>query len=238
MAEKYARNKGKNIVVTGYPLFDEFIAKQKNTMNDVWKIKDRNIKRIIWAPHHTIENNENVLGYSCFLLHAQFMFDIASKYKDKIQIAFKPHPLLRSNLYLHSDWGSEKTDGYYQKWRDLENGQLEEGEYIDLFLASDAMILDSGSFINEYLFTEKPILFTIRDQSVANKFNEYGKMAFDKIDKADTLNDIGTYINEVILNGKDPMLETRKIFVREYLLPPNNSSASQNILNYLIRELS
>jgi hypothetical protein len=93
IASQLARNKGVNISVTGYPLADDF-AEKENNFNDVWKIKDRKIKRIIWAPHHTIEVNN-----SSFLANYQFMFDIAQKYIDKIQIAFKPHPLLKAKLY-------------------------------------------------------------------------------------------------------------------------------------------
>ncbi len=154
LATRYAQNNGSNVVVTGYPGTDIFIDRNYRP-KDVWKIKDRNIKRIIWAPHHTIhpiDKDECLLGYSNFIHYHDVMLNIASRYSDKIQIAFKPHPILKKKLYIEGDWGRNKTDSYYLKWKNLVNGQLEESDYVDLFLTSDAMIHDSGSFLVEYLY--------------------------------------------------------------------------------------
>ena len=70
------------------------------------------------------------LSYSCFLRYYQVFLNIAEKYKDKIQIAFKPHPLLKVKLSKHKEWGQQRTEDYYKKWQNLENGQLEEDDYI------------------------------------------------------------------------------------------------------------
>ena len=51
MAKKYAFNKGKNVLVTGYSACDIFLDNNYNA-KDVWKLRDKEIKRIIWAPHH------------------------------------------------------------------------------------------------------------------------------------------------------------------------------------------
>jgi hypothetical protein len=245
MSEKYAYNKGKNIRAFGFPLFDEFTDKKlSNQIKDVWKIKNKSIKRIIWAPHHRIvDGSYNAKGYnsrqfSCFLSYAFLMLDIAEKYKDKIQIAFKPHPRLKSNLYTNNDWGIKKTDEYYKKWEDIKNGQLEEGDYIDLFLTSDAMILDSISFICEYLYTNNPILYTMGNRDTKHDFNEFGEMAFQQIYHSYSQEDIENFINNVLMAGEDIMQNDRKQFFDTYLLPPNNVSASQNIFNYLLTQLS
>ena len=63
------------------------------------------------------------------------MIEIALLYKDKVQIAFKPHPLLKEKLIKL--WGAQATDDYYRKWDNLPNGQLETGDYVDLFKTSD-----------------------------------------------------------------------------------------------------
>ena len=113
------------------------------------------------------------------------MLDLAQQYKGKIQIAFKPHPILKQKLYLHPEWGQKKTDKYYQTWQNSENTQLESEDYIDLFLTSDAMINSSVSFTAEYLFTGNPGLFTLKDDIIQSKFSRLGDMAFEKWYKAE-----------------------------------------------------
>ena len=70
---KYARNKGNNVVITGYPGIDKFL-KNENIFLSEWKIKDSSIKKIIWAPHHTIDDNKCFLSYSSFLNYSDFFF--------------------------------------------------------------------------------------------------------------------------------------------------------------------
>jgi len=232
LAQKYARNKGCNVIFTGFPLLDELI--DTIPQNDPWKKQDKVKKKIIWAPHHTIENNERELAYSCFFLLFDLMFVIAKKYSDKIQIAFKPHPILKSKLYKHPAWGKNLTDKYYQEWKNLSNGQLEENDYIDLFLTSDAMILDSISFMAEYMTTKKPSLFTVRDDTIRLKFNEFGQICYELFYKTTIIEeDIVSFIENVVILKKDTMKDERMRFIQKYLMPPHNKSASENIYNYI-----
>jgi len=148
MARKYSTNKAKNVVVTGFPGIDNLIFGKRS---GDYKWKNDELKRIIWAPHHTIDNREN-LDFSNFLLYHKFMIDLCKQYNNKIQIAFKPHPLLKIKLYELEGWGKLVTDDYFNLWNDLDNGQVETDDYISLFNSSDAMILDSCSFVGEYLY--------------------------------------------------------------------------------------
>lgn len=236
MAVKYAKNKGVNAYALGLPMCDVFCDKSY-LPTDVWKNKDKRIKRIIWAPHHSIENNEKKLGYSNFLKYYQDIPNLIEFFEGRIQIAFKPHPLLKFNLYKHPDWGKERTDAYYQRWQNMNNGQLEEGGYEDMFLTSDALILDSISFISEYIFLNNPSLFMIRDESIFKKFNEFGEMAFELTYKAYKKEDIYDFINETVLNGEDPLLNKRLIFKKEYLIPSNNQTAGFNIYRHLLEAI-
>lgn len=232
LAQQYSRNGASNTVVTGYPGMDKFI-KKNDQEKDVWKIKDKKIKRIIWAPHHSLPGYESMLDYSTFLIYAEFMFEIANKYKNNIQIAFKPHPILRINLSKNDVWGKDKTDEYYLKWANLPNGQLNEGEYLDLFFTSDAMIHDSGSFLIEYLYINKPVMFLWNDDLIPDRFNEIGKMALLKLYRGNTEKDIERFILKVIINGEDSMQIERLHFFKTIITAPNNISASENIFNYI-----
>ena len=236
MAEKYAYNKGRNVEVAGYPLFDEFKKAEKQGIKDVWKIKDRRMKRIIWAPHHTFDGVKGETQFSCFLYYAQFMLDLADLYCDRIQIAFKPHPTLKPKLLRW--WGEDETNRYYEKWQMLANGQLEEGEYVHLFLTSDAMIFDSVSFICEYMYSGKPSLFTVIETKTSPQFNEFGEMAYQCLYHSHAEDDIKGFIENVVLTDNDPMKQERSQFFEQYLTSPNNSTASQNIYNYLESQLA
>lgn len=233
---EYSRNKGINAVVTGYPGMDKLINYSFNSI-DVWKIKDRKIKRIIWSPHHTLPGMGATLDFSTFFMYNEFMLQMANNYKDRIQIAFKPHPTLKSKLYLDDIWGKTKTDEYFQKWENLYNGQLVEGDYIDLFATSDGMINDSSAFVIEYLYTQKPQLFLTRDDRVSERLNEVGKMALTIHYLGKCKEDIEDFINNIILNEQDIMCKERVQFFESKIKPPNNLTASENIFNYLASEI-
>jgi CDP-Glycerol:Poly(glycerophosphate) glycerophosphotransferase. len=149
----------------------------------------------------------------------------------------KPHPLLRVKLYGHVDWGQKRTDEYYARWKEMENTQLETDSYIDLFNASDALILDSGSFTIEYLYCGKPSLFMMFNTGIRDKFNEFGKMALDQHYHAYNQDDIINFIEKVVLEGKDTMKAQRDHFYETYLFPPNGKSASQNIFDHICQEI-
>ena len=156
---------------------------------------------------------------------------MAEWFRDDIQFAFKPHQLLKFKLQQH--WGMEKTDAYYQRWEDMENTQLVNDGYVDLFLTSDAMIHDSGSFTTEYLFTQKPVMYLCRDTDMKSKFNEFGINSFDCHYHGKTATDIETFLCEVVLEGKDPMRLQRERFYEDYLKPKDGLLPSQKILKTL-----
>lgn len=235
MAKMYALNKGENVILTGYPLLDE-LFKTDFEFKSPWKKQNQNKKKIIWAPHHTIEEDNEQLAYSCFLKIKDFMLDVAIKYKDNIQIAFKPHPLLKQKLYSELD--KNAVDEYYKKWEITENCQFEDNDYIDLFLTSDGMIMDSISFMSEYLVTGHPALFTVRNHTIKSKFNEYGKLCYETLYKTENLeNDITDFIENIILKENDYMADTRLNFVEKYLKPLGDKTATENIYNHLVKEL-
>jgi len=236
LSRKYSRNKGVNTVVTGYPGMDTLLSKSYIPKN-VWKIKHRNIKRIIWAPHHTIPDYGATLDFSTFLKYCDFMLELAEKYKDQLQFAFKPHPILRANLSNSSIWGKQRTDNYYKKWEELSNGQLNEFEYLDLFITSDAMIHDCGSFSVEYLYTLKPVMFLINDESITDRYNEVGKMAFSKLYHGRNKDEIESFIVNTVLMCNDYKSEERIKFFNEIIKPPNGITASENIFNFITAQI-
>jgi CDP-glycerol glycerophosphotransferase (TagB/SpsB family) len=237
LAERLALNRGANVEITGHPGTDGFIYGERLN-NSSWKNGNESRKRIIWAPHWSIvSRGHGRPASSNFIELSQFMFRLAEEYRDKIQVAFKPHPYLKKTLYDFDGWGKERTDHYYETWDKLDNGQLETGSYTDLFNGSDGMILDSISFIVEYLYCGKPSLFLKADPDVNKHFNEFGNMAFEHHYHGEKNEDIIQFIEKVIIDGEDSLKQRRDIFYRNVLTPPGGKSASQNIYESLCEEL-
>ena len=161
---------------------------------------------------------------------------MAELFLEEIQFAFKPHQVLK--FKLQQLWGNEKTEQYYRRWDSLENTQLVSDGYVDLFLTSDAMIHDSGSFTTEYLFTRKPVMYLCRDTDMKSKFNEFGIHSFDCHYHGKTANDIESFLREVVLEGKDPMRPQREQFFEDYLKPKDGLLPSQKILKVLEETIS
>lgn len=226
--KEVSRCKGRNGVIVGYPAIEDFINKHYVPSCNLWKVRTPTYKRVVWAPHHTIKPVGSV-SYSCFLTYAEFMLEIASKYKDSVQFVFKPHPLLRQKLELL--WGKDQTDSYYQKWAEMPNTSLAEDDYVDLFLTSDAMIHDSGSFLAEYLYVNKPVMRTLNGIPLNEMYNSFALKCLDQYYFANNKQDIELFIQNVI-NGVDPLKEQRTKFVNEVLIP--KGMPSQNIINDIL----
>ena len=234
-AKKLNRNRGCNVVVAGYTGADDFLTPFKK---DVWKVKNRSKKRIIWAPHFTIIDDIGFFKTSYFLEIADFMRDLAVEYADRITIAFKPHPRLFSELCIHPGWGENKAKEYYDFWEKNENNQLEKGDFIDLFKGSDAMIHDCGSFVVDYMYFNKPVLYENPNiDDVKTTADELGKQAYDAHYRVKTLSDIKAFIDDVVLGGNDTMASVRKNFFDTYLQPKDGKTASQFIYDDIVKSI-
>jgi len=233
IARKIARNKGINVVVSGYPTIDR---NNEKIENNSWRPQNVHKKKIIWAPHWTIPGYQTTqLDWSCFLDYAECMLGIVKEFEKEVQFAIKPHPFLINILSNNDLWGSEKTKEYFEQWKQLKNCQINDGEYWDLFLNSDALIHDSGSFMAEYLALQKPALYTQNREDVAATFNDFGKLAFECHYKANSENEIRTFIQNIVVNGNDDLAIKRKVFSESYLFS-DGVSASQKIVDNLINQ--
>ena len=218
-------NGGRNLVASGYPLADTLLS--LDFSEGQWKVQDTKLKRVIWAPHHSILDSD-FLNYSNFLEIAEDMLKLTDKYKDTIQFAFKPHPVLKRKLYKLDGWGEEKTDAYYNQWACSENTTLVEGDYVDLFKSSDSLIHDCSTFTAEYLYTKKPVMYLSKPGKI-DCFNEFGKKCYEQHYIGHSVADIDRFLQSVVLEGNDTMKEARDCFFSQYLMPPKGKSVAQNM---------
>lgn len=225
---KLLGQKKKNAYATRLPMMDELQLTHEN-LADPWK-NTQPKKRIIYAPHHSINNNE-WFDTGTFLKNGDAILQLAKNYSDRIQWAFKPHPLMRNKLY--KVWGKKRTDAYYNEWSNVEWSQYETGKYLALFHYSDAIIHDCGAFLMEYLYTGKPCMYLIKHDKVGTDWNDFYRKALNCYYHSHNLNDIEVFINNVI-NDNDCMFGTRDKFRRDYLVTPDGATAIQNIINCIL----
>ena len=234
--EPVMNNHAENMVVTGVPFMD-ILLRSKDEFDDPWKTIGK--KRIIYAPHHTIFSESykspSYYDYSTFFKYAEFILEMAYKYRKDVEWAFKPHPLLRMKLNII--WGKDKTDQYFRMWEDLENAQVSEGEYMGLFKHSDAMIHDCGSFKIEYLYTDNPVMYLLNNKQEYDFPNTQTQEALNLHYKASNKKDIENFILNVI-KGEDSLKELRKVYKSKFLTPPNNATACDNIINEILAKVN
>lgn len=237
LAGRYSFVGNRNTVYLGYPKMDSFYGERENCT--IWdqlkeKVGNPNAKCVIYAPHHTLDKDKEPVCFSTFAQNGKKMLEFARKYHKDTVWVFKPHPLLRTKLIRNgilkdeSEWKS-----YIKQWEDLGNAAyVNDGMYQDMMCKSDAMILDSISFLAEYMYTSHPMLFLQRKEQ---RFNEFGKLVVEQLYQAEG-NDfaaIDEFLQKVVLKGKDEQLEKRKKFFLENLDYKNmnykNANAAQSI---------
>lgn len=243
MAEKYSFIGGGNAVYTGYPKMDAFYGENTDE-DDLWdfllkKAGNPKAKKIIFAPHHTL-GSEEMVHFATFASNHMFMLELAEKYQEETVWVFKPHPQLKHKAVQEGIFANmEEWGAYEQRWRDLKNGAvMREGMYHDLFIKSDAMILDSVSFLAEYLYVHKPLLMLKREGQFYNDFGTQLMKVHYSADGADR-EAIENFVTDVVLRGKDEKKEERERFFEENLdyVKTTGKSAAVNIYEQLITGL-
>jgi CDP-glycerol glycerophosphotransferase (TagB/SpsB family) len=139
----------------------------------------------------------------------------------------KPHPILKKHCISENIMKAEEIEKYFDDWNNLPNAKVVEGgEYLDIFKTSDAIILDSISFIAEYMVTGKPILFTCKHKTILDtEFNEFGVELAKNLYKAHRWSDITSFIKTVVSEGKDTLIQHRMDFINETLRHNENAAA-------------
>ena len=220
---------------SGYPRLDIFLGKG-NALNFDWKMAQPNSKKIIYAPHWSI--NSGVL-YATFQYNYKFMYEYAKAHPE-ISWVFKPHPHLFRSAIESGLFSSEKAfEDYLNQWDSLPNAKVVTGAYYhSIFATSDGMIQDSGSFIGEYQFTHKPMIFLTRNtQKFNDLFRDLMKVLY-LVDGKD-FNGISKLISEVFIKGNDELFDDRINFFSKYLdyKKINGMSASEYIFKNINKEI-
>lgn len=235
MMKRYSKVFGTNICdqYLGNPKIDKFFDSSIKPL-DVWGKAKQSQKRIIWAPHHTWAD------YSNFLRYADYMLQLADRYKNEVFIAIKPHPALKDSLKKINQWTEDEISAYFNKWKSGFNTDLFEGSWFDLFMTSDAMLLDSIGFMLEYSLSGNPacVLYKVNDKgNRMMKFSECGEQIYDVLYHAKSELEIESFL-EIVLKSQDPKKRLRDEYIEQNYLPPNEKLGFENIYDYIIKLIS
>lgn len=219
---------------SGYPKMDVFFDEKVNFKYD-WKMAVPNAKKIIWAPHWSIDSG---VFFATFQHNYKFMYEYAKAHPE-ISWVVKPHPnLLYSAVRSGVFKSAEKFKEYLQAWENLPNAKVETGAYYHaIFATSDGMIQDCGSFIYEYQYTHKPMIFLTCDTQRFNSMgNELMKILY-RVDGRD-LQGIADSIYKIFVEGNDPLFDARLKFFDENLnyKKLNGMTASEFIFKTISKE--
>ena len=230
---KYSKYCGTNTVLTGYPKLDAYTKPIEDC-----KIPDKinNGKPIIiYAPHHSIRDKWEPVNLSTFHIYYKYFLDLA-KNNPNINFVLKPHPTLVVKVVEQCIMSKDEYQQYINTWDSLPNGlYVYDGEYIDLFRRSDLLIQDSGSFIGEWLPTDKPCIYLVNpernQETFMDGFSIIGRKILEKYYLAHNQEEINNYFKMIMFDKQDPQKEDRiKIKNSIYV---NIGCAGKKIVEYL-----
>lgn len=235
LCREFSRIRAENAVSVGYFFEEQYQEELKNTklVDQRWRNDSR--KRIIWAPHHSLKK-DSTFATSAFLDICDDMLALRERFKNKVIFAFKPHPMLRNNLY--EIWGRERTDAYYADWASSKDSFFDDGEFVSLFAGSDAMIHCSGSFIVDYIYTGKPVQYYYCKERIAPDFGEIGDESLNAHYSAHTPQDVERFIQDVVMDGNDYMRDQRESVYQNHLTTQCGKLFSENVVDAILLNLS
>ena len=220
IARKAERLKGYNSVLSGFPKMDEYFENKDKAIeeNDYWKVTSQTKYKVIWAPHFNLRKGMN----GTFADNYRWFLEYAKEHKE-ISWVLKPHPRMEWGVLEYGVFKNrEEYKAYIREWNELENATVVEyGDYFNLFKTSDAMILDSISFLVEYQFTEKPMLFLLPDNP--RSLNEFGERILEVIYQSNgkDFKRIETFLESCI---KEDRLKSKRVSFKENVLDCMNTT--------------
>lgn len=160
--DRYAVRQSTNVSITGHPKVDRLI--RKGDQGKFWpipEVRGEKKTRIIWSPHHSVGDN-----WSNFGMFPRIYQDMLAwaRSDENIEILLSCHPALKGAMSRYwGQGGDARFQDFMDEWNELDNTSvIDAGEYAGAMAASDMLISDGMSFIIEYQFFNKPVIFLER----------------------------------------------------------------------------
>lgn len=215
--------KGANVVISGHPKFDRLLEAAKNPY---WPINSNaRTFRVLWTAHHSVR--PDWLGFGTFHRIYEAFLSFAKRNSD-IEFVFSPHPMLIEST-AHGLLTRKQVDDFVREWSALPNAFLLDSatSYPRVFAASDVMITDGISFLTEYQFFNKPLIFF--DSQQHEPFNEEGEATIRSAHRVTSTAELFELLRVIEKRGNDPLTNNRRELVNRIMPFPGKSS--QRILS-------
>lgn len=189
---------------------------------------------VIYAPHFSIpyKSHNRPVFYSTFLENGELILEYAQRHPE-VKWVFKPHPRLKSELITTGVWGKERVNQYYEDWEKI-GKSCYTADYQELFVNSDLMLTDCGSFLSEYACTEKPII-----RMVSPLLNVSPNPALEELYSTyycvHNNEELEDALNLLVVQRLDPNKDIRQNAIEK--LGFSNYSAAEKIRDYISRLL-
>jgi len=210
--KQYCRSGNKHVHVTGHPKFDSLTLWNKTTKEDR--------KVLLWTPHFQEGDRK---GWSTFNIYCDTMLYIAMTYP--VNLIIRPHPLFIGRLNAFGGEVVDKFSRLIQYAKINENIILDfDASYDASFSRADALMADAGSFLLEYLPTQKPILYLTHGSCLG--LNKSAGFVHKNYYIARCEQDIDNFV-KMVLADEDPKKEKRLAALRENFFIPPVSAADE-----------
>jgi len=204
------------MLVTGHPKLGVYLEPPPADLR-LWKCSAAK-RRIIWAPHFTVTNDRTPHTSLDYFEYSEFFLEYARTHPD-VDLVLRPHPELFAHMVSAGIKTRAEASAYRERFGALPNGQVYEGgDIFTMFRHSDALILDSISFLLEYLPTGKPICFL--DSLRRQRLNPIGEALLHAYYAAWDIGEIKEFIQTVVVNGDDYRRGDREQVARKFLYVP------------------
>lgn len=215
-----------HVVITGHPRADSTPIKEGFLDQNILDHADDR-KIVVWAPHFSVKTRRK---WSSFLENYAFIQEEIKK-RPNLFFVLRPHPLLERTLQQTEGWTAETARNWFLDISSLPNVHLDKAtEYWPSFNSSAALMTDSGSFLVEYLLTEKPICHLQGNDAIGLTDEAHELKAFHP---GRSEREISTFLDQV--EKGDDAFETARRDAKDAYFGTGDGQAGQRILDEMIR---
>ena len=228
---KYASNKGKNVIVSGLPKWDySFNLSQNNTpCPEKWE-------KIISGKKVFMLNTHFSLVASSLSGRLQGLINIFEG-NPNIALIWRTHPMTDTVLKLYAPDRYNVYLDLLKKVQNSSNMLIDDFEdYRYSFVWSDALLSDEiSSIVNQYLMLNKPVLFTSgkTDKEFKEQYLDDNLLFdFSRIPFSNTVDQVKSFIKS-ISQGEDKWSDDRKYLINKYFAL-SNGGVGQTLTEQII----
>lgn len=219
----YSPQHESKLVVTGHPSLDAYLHPLKESQRIPFKSVE-STRRIVWAPHFTVASEKTGHHFSNFFEYYELFIQLAKEHPE-LEIVMRPHPALFNFMVDCGMKTVREAKEYRERFEALPNAFIYDApDYISLFRQSDAILLDSISFIAACAPAGIPVCFL--ESSKRARLNSIGERLLHADYAAWDAEEIREFVERVVLGGDDWKKAEREAAVKKLIyIPPEGAGA-------------